>query len=902
MSVEWYNHNDKTSKESAYSNTASSMVWITYDRDLEPASGIGRFRGSYGLEYSESEPLVTELYHVWIIKERGSLRKCAAGSSGCRTVELRMGKVIRGGGNFYEGPFGDGPAPDETVLVSYRPHLIIWRHDRLHGLRGAFGTTFAAGFSRVEAEHLVAGTDPALSVEDARGTETDDETIAFKVKMTPAATRRVTVRYATADGTATAGEDGDYTDTSGRLTFDAGEKEKTINVPLLDDTVEDSGETFTLTLSGALRARLVDATATGTIYNDEAEIPPGEGTPLLAFFGAMPASHDGSAAFAFQLEFSEEFPVSAETLRDSAFDVTGGQVSAVRQVDPNSNRRWEITVEPASEEAVTVTLPATTDCTTTGAICTADNRALSAAVSATVPEAIQPKANSPATGQPTVSGTAQVGETLTAETSGIEDADGLNNVAYGYQWLAADAEIAGATSNSYTLAEADEGKVIKVRVSFTDDGENQETLTSAPTETVDVSESHDRPHNLRATVAEGAITLTWQDPDTHPGHGLYHILRHRPELGEDKSLVYVEYAPSTDRTFTDSAVEPGVLYVYAVKAVKDPFGFLGPASDPVEVRMPPGEGGEAPNSPATGQPTISGTVQVGERLTADTSGIADTDGLDNASFAHQWMADDSDIAGATGSTYTLDPGDEAKRVKVRVTFTDDAGNAESLTSAATNEVEARPNSPATGQPTVTGTAQVGETLTADTSGIADADGLDNASFAYQWMADDSAIAGATDSTYTLDAGDEGKAIKVEVSFTDDAGNEESLTSAATSAVAAVPVPLTVSLENAATPHDGTAVFTFELRFSEHIADLSYITMRDDAFTVTGGQVTKARRMDPHSDTRNIHWEITVTPSGNGDVTIVLPATNDCDAEGAICAEDGGKLSNSLNFTASGPGQ
>ena len=69
----------------------------------------------------------------------------------------------------------------------------------------------------------------------------------------------------------------------------------------------------------------------------------------------------------------------------------------------------------------------------------------------------------------------------------------------------------------------------------------------------------------------------------------------------------------------------------------------------------------------------------------------------------------------------------------RVSFTDDAGNEETLTSAATAAVEAKPNSPATGAPAITGTAQVGEMLTADTSGIADADGLDNVAFAYQWQ-------------------------------------------------------------------------------------------------------------------------------------------------------------------------
>ena len=53
----------------------------------------------------------------------------------------------------------------------------------------------------------------------------------------------------------------------------------------------------------------------------------------------------------------------------------------------------------------------------------------------------------------------------------------------------------------------------------------------------------------------------------------------------------------------------------------------------------------------------------------------------------------------------------------------------------------------------------------------DADGLTNATFSYQWLADDAEIAGATGSTYTLADTDEGKAIKVQVSFTDDEGNE-----------------------------------------------------------------------------------------------------------------------------------
>ena len=94
----------------------------------------------------------------------------------------------------------------------------------------------------------------------------------------------------------------------------------------------------------------------------------------------------------------------------------------------------------------------------------------------------------------------------------------------------------------------------------------------------------------------------------------------------------------------------------------------------------------ADNTPATGAPTISGTAQVGQTLTASTSGISDADGLDNVSYSYQWLADDTEIDGATGSTYTLQASDNGKVIKVRVIFTDDAGNEESLTSAATETV------------------------------------------------------------------------------------------------------------------------------------------------------------------------------------------------------------------------
>ena len=93
------------------------------------------------------------------------------------------------------------------------------------------------------------------------------------------------------------------------------------------------------------------------------------------------------------------------------------------------------------------------------------------------------------------------------------------------------------------------------------------------------------------------------------------------------------------------------------------------------------------NSPATGQPTISGTAQVGQTLTAGTSDISDVDGLDNVSYSYQWLSSrDTEIDGATSSTYTLQSSDNDKVIKVRVTFTDDAGYEESLTSEGTSAV------------------------------------------------------------------------------------------------------------------------------------------------------------------------------------------------------------------------
>ena len=403
-----------------------------------------------------------------------------------------------------------------------------------------------------------------------------------------------------------------------------------------------------------------------------------------------------------------------------------------------------------------------------------------------------PQPDSPATGEPTISGTAQVGEQLTVDISGIADGDGLTNATYSYQWLSDDAEIGGATGSTYTLLAGDEGQTIKVRVTIIDDAGNETTLTSEATNAVEAAAQPDSAATGQPTISGTARvgeTLTASTSGIADDDGLTTSTYSYQWVAND-GTTDTDISGATDATYTLVADDAGKTIKVRV-IVTDDLGnettLTSTATDEVGFAV---QQQGASNTPATGQPTISGTAQVGEVLTAGTTGIADADGLSGATFAYQWLADDVEIGGATDATYTLVADDEGRTIKVRVTVTDDAENETTLTSAATEAVAAapQPDSPATGEPTISGTAQVGEVLTAGTTGIADADGLSGATFAYQWLADDVEISGATDATYTLVADDEGRTIKVRVTVTDDAENETTLTSAATEAVAAAPQP------------------------------------------------------------------------------------------------------------------
>ena len=122
--------------------------------------------------------------------------------------------------------------------------------------------------------------------------------------------------------------------------------------------------------------------------------------------------------------------------------------------------------------------------------------------------------NNPATGLPTISGTARVGQVLTADASPIADVDGLPDVlAFAWQWVRVDggneADIEGATSSTYRPVAVDAGKQVKVRVSFTDKLGGEESA---------ISEVYPNPGTIAAnaapTGADRAVTVAEDEPYT----------------------------------------------------------------------------------------------------------------------------------------------------------------------------------------------------------------------------------------------------------------------------------------------------------------------------------------------------------------------------------------------------
>ncbi|QLE58891.1 S-layer family protein [Nostoc sp. TCL26-01] len=137
------------------------------------------------------------------------------------------------------------------------------------GLTRVVGGTVDIGAFEVQSAAL-----PTLSINNITVTEgnTGTTNATFTVTLSAASTSAVTVNYATANGTATAGSD--YTATTGTLTFNPGDTSKTLTVAVTGDTTVEANETFFVNLSNATNATISDNQGIGTITNDDtATIP-----------------------------------------------------------------------------------------------------------------------------------------------------------------------------------------------------------------------------------------------------------------------------------------------------------------------------------------------------------------------------------------------------------------------------------------------------------------------------------------------------------------------------------------------------------------------------------------------------------------------------------------------------
>ena len=398
--------------------------------------------------------------------------------------------------------------------------------------------------------------------------------------------------------------------------------------------------------------------------------------------------------------------------------------------------------------------------------------------------------------------------------------------------------------------------------------------------------------NLSASPYDFKVALNWEAPEGDATVTGYRIMR-GTDGGPLRTLISDTGSVATK--YTDGALMTAEAYTYGVAALN------GQISGPGTTASVDAIGHPSPDS------TLWALVLTGIEFAFDPATIEYTVDVENGlsettvtpATSHSEATYSIKLGGVTDEdgVLTLAVGENVITVEVAAQY----GPVYSTYTVRINRAEAQEeqqaaNTPATGQPTVNGTVQVGETLTVSTSGIADADGLENATFHYQWITRDGAtetdIPGATGSTHTLTDAEARKNVKVKVSFTDDAGNPEEVISAETYVL---PPPLTAEIQNAPASHNGEDAFFVRVAFNQDII-IGWEDVRGHSFTVASGEVTGARRVEGRRDL----WEITVEPEDDDDVTVSLPEGRSCDVPGAPCNSDGMPLTNQPEVTVSGP--
>ena len=225
-------------------------------------------------------------------------------------------------------------------------------------------------------EDLIPVASFALQVSSA---QEDSGTHDVTITLSPAPTFPITLKYRIGTGT-TANYYSDYRLPYGGVSVPSGATTATIPVTIIDDEVDDSGETIILELvenTRYLAGYKVGASSRHTLTIQD-ELPP---TPLTASLERVPSEHDGAKSFSFDVRFSEALGADGVAPVASSFAVSRGKVKRVEQAEAGM---WRVRVKPTSWRDVTVTLAGGRACAEKGAVCTQDGRALSNAPSATI--------------------------------------------------------------------------------------------------------------------------------------------------------------------------------------------------------------------------------------------------------------------------------------------------------------------------------------------------------------------------------------------------------------------------------------------------------------------------------------------------------------------------------------
>ena len=777
---------------------------------------------------------------------------------------------------------------------------------------------------------------PVLTSAAAIGSESGDGTttsLDFTVSLSPASASTVTVEYATADVTATGGtacatdpsEAGpDYISTSGTLTFDPGVVAATVTVTVCDDRVEDTGDQFFLEFSNPSNAVIDEALdqsrVPGFIFNTETS------TEISIVADSAYAEEGAEAVFTLTRDgdAADALTVPVFVTEDGA--VLGTEVPAHASFAPGA-RVAELRV-PTDDDEVDEADGTVTARVVTGFAWVAAEGAASAAVT------VLDNDDAPAGEAPVETvwqgdmsvidkGNGAIGAHLPADFSNVSSTAGLEARWLWYfkptrkLYLAFSDAVMGVEgmklhfgddavqfqstdngSSSFNWPDVDvdwsDGETVAVRVvkplAIAGAGSNDATLGTLSVAGATLSPAFDAGVRVyTATVDDGTTTVTVTAEASDDGA----TVSFGPAADADEDQEGHQVAVGSGETLIEVTVtaEDGATR-------RDYRVVASPAPEPVAVSFGVSEhaateGGEPAVVAVSLAADPGRTVTVPLVATPEGgAGAEDYEAALEVTFEHG--------AGRTQTVTVTAVEDESAEDGERVvlgfgTLPEGlvAGETSSVTVAL---VDAPSNAAPEGKPLISGTPFVGETLTASADGIEDADGLTGASHAWQWLSNDGSqdtdIPDATGPTYTLTEAQDGKTVKVQVSFTDDGGTEETLVSKATSEVT---IPLRATFEDVPDEHYGSGVFTFRVRFNL-TPRVSFRVLKNQSFEVDGGKVKKARRVDGQDALREIH----VAPSGYGDVTVTLPGGRTCGTTGAICTADGKALWNTETATVVGP--